>query len=584
MPQSLRGQLILFSMACCLAITAIGTFLSHDFLDDLVTRFGKQSIEDQVLLQKTRALQPITQDAILAQMMAANPSVRAWLREPDNPTLKREAFDHLESNRAFFRDDIYFLVNHATGRYYFSDGQAGTMDDAFAYTMQASKPEDAWYFETIRSGDLFTLNVNTDLNLQTTRVWINIVVRDGEAVLGMLGTGIDLSAFIQDVVNNGANGAVNVLIARDGAIQAHPDTTLIDFASVTKRQEEKSTIFELLPNDAEREALEEALAGLGDVPDRVDLMNLTVQDRNYLAGLSSIEGLGWHIMVLFDPSSYLPVANVLPILIILSIAVAVMLIATVFLMDSFVFKRILRLDHSTRRLVAGHYDRVEEDGRDDEIGRLNRAFNMMVNVIRKQVTELEETVAARTADLEQANQKLRHLSDTDALTGLANRRKLDTYLIEECAAARRLGVSIVVALVDVDYFKQYNDIFGHQRGDDCLKTIATTLGQSSKRATDLVARYGGEEFTIVLTGMTDMQAAEHLEQVRRSIESLAIPNPGSPFGRITVSIGFASRHPGDMHGAAQLLEIADTALYRAKGAGRNQAQWAETSDLSAELA
>ncbi|WP_295993060.1 diguanylate cyclase [Rugamonas sp.] len=182
---------------------------------------------------------------------------------------------------------------------------------------------------------------------------------------------------------------------------------------------------------------------------------------------------------------------------------------------------------------------------------------------------LEQRVAERTAELEEANRRLATLSATDGLTGLANRRQFDDVLAREWARAMRAGQPLAVVMLDVDHFKKYNDCYGHQAGDICLKNVARMLQLSTRRAGDLVARYGGEEFAIVLPNTGAAVARQIAETMRLSIETLHIPHQPAPLGKITVSIGIAVGGDADSSTDA-LLRRADAALYRAKAAGRNR--------------
>jgi len=169
-----------------------------------------------------------------------------------------------------------------------------------------------------------------------------------------------------------------------------------------------------------------------------------------------------------------------------------------------------------------------------------------------------------------ANAQLLKLSSTDGLTGLANRRAFDEKLAADWAIAVREQLNIAVVIVDVDYFKFYNDHYGHLAGDDCLRAIASHLGGAVLRASDLPARYGGEEFVILLPGTTDHGAAEMADRVRRAVHTANLPHAASPLGRLTVSLGAASMAPTLTDLPTTLITRADQALYRAKQAGRNQ--------------
>ena len=182
---------------------------------------------------------------------------------------------------------------------------------------------------------------------------------------------------------------------------------------------------------------------------------------------------------------------------------------------------------------------------------------------------LERRVAERTAQLEDANRKLATLSITDGLTGLANRRHFDDVLRREHARSTRAGQPLSVIMLDVDYFKRYNDGYGHQAGDACLIRVAHALLAGARRAGDLTARYGGEEFSIVLPN-TGAQEARHVgEALRSAIEALGIAHAGRDAGQVTISVGVAVQPAAGAGDADALLRLADAALYHAKDAGRN---------------
>ena len=184
---------------------------------------------------------------------------------------------------------------------------------------------------------------------------------------------------------------------------------------------------------------------------------------------------------------------------------------------------------------------------------------------------LEEKVQTRTAELEAANRQLEALSATDGLTGLANRRKFDQEWEMEWQRALRQGLPLAVAMVDVDQFKAYNDHYGHQMGDLCLKIVAQALGGSAQRSGELAARYGGEEFVVILPGIDGMEAYAAMERVRVALQARGLPHAKADVaGVVTISVGVASRVPRADESSASLVQEADAAMYRAKHQGRNQ--------------
>lgn len=195
---------------------------------------------------------------------------------------------------------------------------------------------------------------------------------------------------------------------------------------------------------------------------------------------------------------------------------------------------------------------------------------------------LEGKVKQRTLELEAVNHQLEALSGTDGLTGLSNRRRFDVYWHEEWQRALRTAAPLAVIMIDVDHFKAYNDHYGHQQGDECLRRVSEALRINVRRAGELVARYGGEEFVVVMPGASAEQALQMAEAVRMTIQDAAIAHATSPVAPVlTVSLGLAVSYPQSTDTSEQLLHAADVALYDAKRQGRNRVVMAPAATVAA---
>ena len=172
--------------------------------------------------------------------------------------------------------------------------------------------------------------------------------------------------------------------------------------------------------------------------------------------------------------------------------------------------------------------------------------------------------------LEAANRLLRVQALQDPLTGVANRRRFDEMLGIEFRRAQRLAEPLSILMIDIDFFKAFNDTYGHPAGDACLRAVALKIEAQMRRSGDMLGRYGGEEFACVLPGSDPAGALRIAEQIRVAIETMAIANSSSPRGALTVSIGLVTIDPPhEQEGPAEYVEAADAALYQAKNAGRN---------------
>jgi diguanylate cyclase (GGDEF)-like protein len=207
-----------------------------------------------------------------------------------------------------------------------------------------------------------------------------------------------------------------------------------------------------------------------------------------------------------------------------------------------------------------------------ELASRELAYNALVlmaaNIISACVVYMHEKTS-RTRFLEA--QLLREMVARDGLTGIQNRRMFDQHIQRSWQLALRERQRVAVLLVDIDCFKDYNDRYGHQAGDECLRAVAVCLSQCARRPLDVVARYGGEEFALVLYQATREYVAEVLTRIQRSVAELNIPHEASRVAtRLTVSIGAAFVMPGANRTHEGLIQLADEALYAAKEQGRNR--------------
>ncbi|MYM72109.1 diguanylate cyclase [Duganella sp. FT134W] len=205
------------------------------------------------------------------------------------------------------------------------------------------------------------------------------------------------------------------------------------------------------------------------------------------------------------------------------------------------------------------------------VGSLALAYKVRITRLTRHQAELEQTVAARTVELEESNRKLAALSTTDGLTGVSNRRGFDLALEAEWRRAARTGQTLALSMLDVDYFKKYNDHYGHLAGDAALRTVADLITTHGRRTTDLVARYGGEEFALLAAATDSADAFGVAQDICAELARRALPHEQSPFGIMTISIGVAVMVPSDDTSPQDLVQLADRALYRAKEKGRNMA-------------
>jgi diguanylate cyclase (GGDEF)-like protein len=213
------------------------------------------------------------------------------------------------------------------------------------------------------------------------------------------------------------------------------------------------------------------------------------------------------------------------------------------------------------------------------------ALRWRLRALAARTRQLETEVAARTADLVAARDAMQRLATEDALTGVANRRKFDSVLDQEWRRAQREGHWLSVVLIDVDFFKRYNDRYGHARGDECLHAVAQAIASQCLRPADLVARYGGEEFALVLAETDPDGVAAVLRAIFAAVDRLAIEHADSTCSdHVTISLGATSLRPAAQHTIHGALKRADELLYLAKEQGRHRALYSDDAGTVRALA
>jgi diguanylate cyclase (GGDEF)-like protein len=301
------------------------------------------------------------------------------------------------------------------------------------------------------------------------------------------------------------------------------------------------------------------------------------QGGKQLAAYSQIADTSWFVVSTIPVSKLtIEAQSVRDKSILIGLAGFIVSIALALILARSISAPLERLVHGMRQTETGNYaNRMTPEG-SDELTVLARQFNEMASKVDRHHVQLEERVMERTRDLAEANGKLSALSLTDGLTGIANRRRFDDMLAQELQRAVRAKAPLALLMLDVDFFKNYNDFYGHLEGDACLRRIAGLLQSHARRASDLAARSGGEEFAMIAADTDTDSALALAEAIRASFEGLQLAHARAPLGYLSASIGVVSMVPDASTTPEQMLRMADQAMYRAKQLGRNQVVAAAT--------
>jgi diguanylate cyclase (GGDEF)-like protein len=546
--------------ALLVVLASLSSWVAFRFVaEGIIEQWGRRLAELQVRYDSARMLKPLEREIALARQMADSNILKQWAANPDNRPLETLALAEMESFRRNFRDRSYFVALLDSGAYYHNNAANDFVGRPLRYHLKPGNPDDAWFYGLLNDGREFHLNINPDVVLGVTKLWIDVLMRDGDRILGVVGTGIELEDFLRDFVDIRQPGITTVFVDLSGAIQLHRNKAIIDHASFIKPEGQKKTI-ELLfddPADGGRvRRMMERLAAMAEPEGQVVSDFVTVDGRRHLAGIAYLPGIGWYEITLLDLAVVMPVARFAPVGAVFAITLLLALLLMHLALRRYVLGPVVALERAMIEMREGRLAAERLPAAEGEMGRLVDHFRAMAGAIASHTAELEDRVRERT-------EALHRLARIDPLTGLVNRRGMTELLAEQVAQASREGAPFGVIWCDLDDFKALNDTRGHVEGDRALREVAQLL-RASIRPYDHPGRWGGDEFLVVLSPC-DGSTLETIAERIRALVAERLPAAGLP---VTLSIGACLAVPFEPLEA--ILQRADDALYAAKRDGRNR--------------
>lgn len=555
---NLRPRFLWLTSALFLTMGLMVWVLVRQISVDIIDQWSNHYAEKQVLYDKSRLLQPITREIALSRQMAESTVIQNWARDPDNERAWQAARLELESFRNNFADRNYFYALKETGAYYYNNAENEFADQPLRYYLSADDPNDRWFFMIVDSDQTVRLNVNPDFNLGVTKLWIDTLVRDGDDVLGVAGTGLELSTFLDSVIDSNEAGISTLFTDLDGAVQLHRQQDRIAYASAISTSEPSfsKSLKGLIDEQDDYAEVRRLMASLIDRPDDVLTTFIHVDGRRHITGIAFIPEFQWFEITLMDLDTILPFSTFRGLLIGFGIILLLALVIMQLALSRFVLSPLAKLEED---MHVVRYGRMPNDSlivkRNDEIGRLMQHFRSDAASAAGTKQSLEEAVMLRTVQLEE-------LSRTDALTGLLNRRGINQRLEEAYSQLQREGKNFGLVWLDMDNFKQINDHVGHEAGDHALIAVADEI-RKVLRPYDCASRWGGDEFMLMIQSFDGDLLGTIAQRLLAAVS--AIPAPGNI--PLTISISTCVIQKDESLQAA--LRRADAAMYEAKQAGRN---------------
>jgi len=556
---SLKTRFLLLTSVLIMCASLGAWLVFQQITSGIIEQWGRHLAEVQVRYDSARLLQPLEREIALARQMADSKVIQRWARNPNQPELHTQAIAELESFRGNFRDHSYFVGLLGTGNYYHNNAKNEFDGRWLRYQLKPDNPDDAWFYRLIEQNHDFHLNINPDAELGVTKLWIDVLIRDGSEVLGIVGTGLALDDFLQEIVDLNQPGITTLFVDQNGAIQLHRDPAKINYANIVKPEGQKILVDQLFDSEedsAHVRYLMQQLKGSKQEGAQVISDFVTVDGKSNLAGIAYLPSIGWYEITLMDLNVLMPLSGFMPMILLFAAIVVLSLLIMALALQKQVLKPLNALERAMQQLQDGELTPAELPSANGELGRLNAHFVSMAEAVRYTTIDLEEKIRERT-------EALQRLARLDPLTGLINRRGMTELLNEVAAKADREHQHFGLIWLDVDKFKEINDLNGHAIGDQVLKYISQVL-LTALRPYDHASRWGGDEFLVMLSPCTDMTLQRLGDRIRETIEQGA----GDLQLQVTVSMGGYLAGPGDTVDTA--LQQADEALYAAKHAGRNR--------------
>jgi len=525
---SMRRRLIIFSFVLFLLIFIPGSITFTILMEKIQYNNAGHELIQTVEIERLKLEASINSEIAIALRMADSPLIQWYFLNPEDEDIKQIALGEIAGYCRAFTGKNVFWVSDIDKKYYFND--------EYVYTIDPSD-ESSWWYNSIMTNPVpYSLTVNYDVGIQKTMLWIDVPVLDNDhKPVGIVGTGVNLSDFINAVNHNhlGTEDELYFFNAAGEIIKAKDVNLVAKKANITEvLGQTGDEIFartkELIIGETEYFKIKASkqIIAVTSIP------------------VSSVPALNWYITAVrhFTAIGFMETGMTFLFGVMMAVIFSVFIFFNIF------------------------------------IAVMLEPLNQMVKTINQTFTDLDlipQEGKLHKDEIETIGDFL-HLTIIDQLTGIYNRRYLDGNLQKIIRLYSRTGSCLSVLMIDIDYFKKYNDTYGHEAGDDCLRAVADTISQCVIREDDFVARYGGEEFVAVLPN-TDVNGAQLVaERMLKKVRECNIPHEASDIAEyVTISIGGTSDVINYLQHGSDFIKAADEGLYESKKNGRNRYTYKE---------
>lgn len=487
--------------------------------------------------------------ALIAKAGKSN-AIIDWFEDENNQVKKQAAYDEMKGILEVSSSNNLYAGISKTLHEYDIEKTYSVEDVEPLFVLSTDIPKDDWYFECVNSNKEYLLNVDIDKAFNRKLVWLNYKVQRNGITYGAICAGLGFSEIVEELFAEYESEEVRSLIIDEhGVIQM--DSTLIGDKDFLFTLDDEKHLTDEFSNVVFLEAVQEytkEIDGYYNEDSPTTVLELEGEKYQYVT-IAPIDASTWAVITFYSSSALFGIGNLLPMVVVMLISCILFIIVTNRSIVTFFIKPFKKLMVSINAVNLNLNEPVYGTDRKDEIGALAITVqNMKDNLI-------------------DALGKVHY----DSLTGIYNRRYLDEHLTQVLKTLSEYKGHISILMLDIDYFKKYNDTYGHNAGDDCLKKIATIITECVSKEGDFVARYGGEEFIVILSETSQSDGCIVAENIIQSIRIAELPHKSSEISEyISVSIGVSSSVVEHTIDAQEYIKQADEALYLSKQTGRNK--------------
>ena len=491
----------------------------------------------------------LNEEITLITKVAQSNAIIDWFKDEENITKKNDAYEEIMSTINVSSSKHLYIGVLDTLNEYNIEGDYSIEDVVPLAKLSDYFEKDNWFFECLSSEHDYLLNVDIDKAYQRELVWLNCKVQKDGVVYGVVCVGLEFSHILDDLFSEYDNNDVRSLII-DEAGNIQMDSFLSGSENFIYAIDDQRNIKDELKNIEYLNNLDclKTKCDYDSKNDPIKVISLS-EDKYQYVTIAPIDATTWTVVTLYNSSALFDITMILPIFFMIIIIFIFLIIATNSLILSFFINPFKKLVKSIEMISFNLYHPIYGLNRSDEIG------------------ELANSVDKMKCDLIEVLNKVHY----DSLTGIYNRRYLDENIDKIFKSLSREQRNLSILMIDIDFFKNFNDTYGHSAGDDCLKLIASILTKCATRQDDFVARYGGEEFIVVLPDTTENGAYFVANKIIEATKTMAITHKSSlVIDYVTVSIGIKCGKVEQTTKALDYINLADEALYTSKQTGRNK--------------